>query len=239
LLLLADFVDVLKTALPIIFFILYGVAQLIGAKQEQNRRPPAKRPRPAPPGEGRGPVEGQGHLEERLRSEVEEFLRRAQGPPPAKPAQRGAAARRGPRPTPQGSEPPRREAPTRRLTPASTPLGPKAAPQGGAQPLGSGVSQHVAEHLGRSSALAQHAQQLGAEVALADDRLEQHLKEKFVHQVGALPPAATSAERRTAAASPMAADFLKLLARPEGVRQAFIASEIFRPPVERWDEGGS
>lgn len=247
-LLLADIEDVLKTVLPVIFFILYGIAQLIGGKREANRRPAAPRPRPLPPPEGAGPAPGQAggqpNQEQSLRLEVEEFLRRAQGKPPAKPAKRNAGARPEPagsgrrpeRVAPQRPAPQRPEAPTRRLTPASTPISPMGSPGASSPPpLGSGVAQHVAEHLGGAAAIVQHAQQLGADVARADDRLEQHLKDKFAHQVGNLAPQATSAQRRTEAASSMAAEYIKLLSRPEGVRQAFIASEIFRQPVERWD----
>lgn len=242
-LLLADLEDVLKAALPIIFMILYGVAQLVGAKEKKDRKRPAQRPRQAPP-QAPGPapreVGGQPNLEQSLRREVEEFLRRAQGQPAPGPVKRDSPSRpqpAGPGRTPLRPEPQRRRpAETRRLTPASTPISQKATTEPVASaPLGASVAQHVAEHLGGAGAIAQHAQTLGADVALADDRLEQHLKQKFVHQVGALVHESTATQRRTQSVAPMAADLLKLLSTPEGVRQAFLASEIFRRPEDRWE----
>lgn len=257
-LLLADIEDVLKTALPIIFMILYGVAQLVGGKQQKkNRKPPAQRPRPAPPempgAPGAAPQQGAAkpNLEQSLRREVEEFLRRAQGQPPAGPAKREPGSRPQPtgsgrpgsrrpeRTSPQRPEPPRREPETRRLTPSSTPISPMGSPGSTSTlspaPLGAGVAQHVAQHIGGAASIVEHSKQLGADVAMADDRLEQHIKEKFVHQVGTLAHQATATQRRTDAASPMAGELLKLLSRPEGVRQAFLAGEIFRPLEDRWD----
>src|SRR5262245_28901426 len=90
-LVLADIADLLQAAVPIIFMILYGVAQLVGGKQAPGRKPPAPRPRPLPdmPGMGPNPPGAAGpnaagqpaSLEETLRREVEDFLKRAQGQP--------------------------------------------------------------------------------------------------------------------------------------------------------------
>ncbi len=251
-LILANLDDILKTVLPIIFMILYGVAQLVGGQQAKNKRKaPIERPRPAPPDPpGAAPRQAGNppNLEQTLRREVEEFLRRAQGQQPAPPARREPGSRpqtigqvrpdgrRPERPSPRRPEPQRRSEGVRRLTPASTPIAPMATPAAGAAPapLGSGVARHVSQHLGGTAAIAEHAKKLGADVAQADERMQQHLQQKFVHQVGAMAQQATATQRRTAAASPMAGELVKLLARPESLRQMILAGEILRRPEERW-----
>jgi hypothetical protein len=83
--------------------------------------------------------------------------------------------------------------------------------------------------------LVQHAQNLGSDVAQADERLQQRLQQKFVHSIGTLTPlTATTVEQRPAGSS-AAQDLRALLSRPGGVRQVIIASEILRRPEERWD----
>jgi hypothetical protein len=251
-LVLADFADLLQAAVPIIFMILYGIAQLVGSKQPQVKPKPAPRPRPAPEPVGAAPraAGAPPTLEESLRREVEDFLRRAQGQQPQKPApvkqaqdmrQRPLAqpvrqAKRPLRPEPQREPAPRRlaeplrPAPPPALSTLSTPA-PMPAPT--LAPLGSGVSQHVAQHLSGTAALAQHAQHLGADVALADERMEQHLQERFAHKLGSLVQQSAAPEKR-AVASPAAQELVKLLTQPGGARQIIIASEILRRPEDRW-----
>jgi hypothetical protein len=102
--------------------------------------------------------------------------------------------------------------------------------------LGSGVGQHVAEHLGGSqAALAAHAQSLGANVATADERMVAHLQQKFTHQLGALQHQDTTKTQTRAVRSPAAQALVDLLKQPGGMRQMVLASEIMRRPEERWD----
>ena len=252
-LVLADFADLLQAAVPIILMILYGVAQLVGAKQQpQNKPKPAPRPRPAPEPIGAAPAARQAGapatLEESLRREVEDFLRRAQGqqpqqPPQARPnrperprqiAPAARQAKRPLRPEPQREPPPRRLAePLRPIAPPVTSAA-ASAPVPTLAPLGSGVAQHVSQHLAGTTAIAQHAQHLGADVAQADERMEQHLQERFTHKLGTLAPQAAAPERR-AAATPVAQQLVKLLTQPGGARQVIIASEILRRPADRWE----
>src|SRR3954453_6868945 len=87
---LADIGELLQGLLPIIVAVLYGIAHLVGAMQQEKRKAAAK-PRPTPPQDfgrsaqpERKPVAVGGNqptLEETLRKEVEEFLRRSQGQP--------------------------------------------------------------------------------------------------------------------------------------------------------------
>jgi hypothetical protein len=246
-LLLADLEEVLKAIVPLIFMVLWGAAQLLGNNKAKPKPKPVVRPRPPAAGPAAGQAAQGGKpltLEETLRREVEEFMRRAQGREPAKPAPPARAPAGPGRPTPQRQEappskrtnvtPPER---TRRLTDApgglTTPLAQESSRTG---PLGAGVAQHVAQHLTGAQQLAAHASKLGADVALADERLQEHLQGKFVHQVGALQHRET--EKRTVARSPVAEAIIKSLQSPSGVRQIIVASEILRRPEERWSRTG-
>ena len=264
-LMLADFAETLKVVMPIIFVVIYGVAHLVGALQQEKKkrvqRPPQRDPveleldRPARaerPGANRGELDrgdpGLGKpvsLEETLRREVEEFLKRAQGepktPPQVKrpagpPRQRPAAPPQKPRPQ-QAAEPP-----TRRLVndPQSVTGRKQAEPvlevvRTGA-PTGAAVDAYVTEQMRGVAAIGQHAQRLGEEVALADDRMEAQLQQKFDHRVGTLAPssASTISPQEASPGSSAAREFRELLARPGGMRQMVIANEILRRPEERW-----
>jgi hypothetical protein len=247
---LADLSDVLSGLLPIILFVVYGIAQLVGNLQQEKRKVPP-RPRPVQPPQDFGARQGAPNpaagnppnLEETLRREVEEFLRRAQGQPPqqrkGQPQQRAGQrpqrgsqrptlpqVRRQPEQSAKAPERPRQLVEMHRPEPGApvTPLGdsrPSIAPS----PLGTGVSLH-------SQALAEHAHSLGADVALSDERMEAHLRQRFEHQVGAIAPSATLAQRKATATA--AQQLRTLLSTPESVRQIIIASEILRRPEERW-----
>jgi hypothetical protein len=231
----ANLEDVIKAAVPIIVMVLWGLGQLMSAKPKA--KPPAPRP-PQPMDGGRGGAPAQGGkpatLEESLRREVEEFMRRAQGrpaEPPKRPAGKQPPPRREGRPAGRpAAEPPER---TRRLTDA--PGGLTTPQSSSTPPTGASVGQHVAEHLGRSTQeLAAHSRTLGADVAQADERLESHLKQKFQHQVGALEHR-TSVGPTQRARTPIAQSIFDMLKRPDGVKQAVVLGEILRRPDERWN----
>ncbi len=249
--LLADLSDVLSGLLPIILFVLYGIAQLVGNLQQEKRKAPP-RPRPVQPPQDFGaaqagpqPAAGnQPSLEETLRREVEEFLRRAQGqqpqqqkPQPRQPQRAQQRASRQPvqqARRQQGRAPEPKLQPVRRLVESerpepAAPVSPLSAPRPltAPSPLGTGVALH-------SQALVEHAQTLGSQVAQADERMEAHLREKFVHQLGALAPATASPVHESTAAANAAAQLRTMLSRPESVRQIIVASEILRRPEERW-----
>jgi hypothetical protein len=263
---LADLADTLRVVMPIIFVVIYGVAHLVGALQQEKKkrvqRPPQRDPveleldRPARadrPGADRGELgrgdQGLGKpvsLEETLRREVEEFLKRAQGepktPPQAKrpagaPRQRQAAAQQKPRQAQQPVEPP-----TRRLVddPLSVTGRKQAEPVlevvRTSAPTGAAVDAYVTEQMRGVASISRHAQRLGEEVALADDRMEAQLQQKFDHRVGTLAPssASTISPQDVSPGSSAAREFRELLARPGGMRQMVIANEILRRPEERW-----
>ena len=251
---LADLAETLRVVMPIIFVVIYGVAHLVGALQQEKKkriqRPPQRDPlelelgrpeRPLP--DGNAPVADQPvSLEETLRREVEEFLKRAQGGP--KEAKRPQAPQR-PRPIAQSSKPrPQQpaEPPARRLVDDPKSVTGRKSPEPVLEvvrtspPTGAAVDAYVAEQMRGVSAIGQHAQRLGEEVAQADDRMQAQLQQKFDHRVGTLTPvsASTVVPAAAAAAGSAAREFRELLARPGGMRQIVIANEILRRPEERW-----
>jgi hypothetical protein len=241
-----DIFEVIQGIVVIILMIAGAASHLFTAKPKP--KPPA-RPRPVnpPPNAGApggaagiGGAGGQAKppmsLEETLRREVEEFMRRAQGREPA-PQQRSKPQKPGPQRQPQRpTKQPAADQPVRRLADTSRPaIAPAAQP---VQPprsttLGAGVGQHVAQHLTGGAEIAAHVQHLGADVAQADERLAAHLQAKFTHQVGNLQHQDTG-EQRKVVRPPVAQSLVDLLRQPGGARQAVLLSEIFRRPEERW-----
>jgi hypothetical protein len=225
----------IKAIIGGIMMILWAAGHLMSDKGKA--KPPA-RPRPqAPPGQAHGggaAGKQPASLEESLRREVEEFMRRAQGREPATPAKRPTTPQpqRGPQRKPakpavreQPAKPPRsRLADSRQPSPISIEEGRGAL-------TGATISQHVAEHLGGAKAIATHAQTLGSDVAQADERMEAHLQEKFTHRLGALGHQEAAAPVVVATA---ATDLLKLLSQPGGAKTMIIANEILRRPEDRW-----
>jgi hypothetical protein len=264
---LADIGNLLEGLLPIIVAVLYGIAHLVGALQQEKRKAAAK-PRPAPPQEFGLPAKpnvpaaakpaaaggNQPSLEETLRREVEEFLRRAQGQQPQqvrnqqRPQQR--AGEQQPSRQQRSGQPPRtiRQAdqrgtgpePPRRLVDTPRPEAAKSLSEPvrsivATTPLGAGVTQYVAEQLRGTQQIAKHAQQLGSDVAQADERLQEHLRQRFVHPVGSLTPSVSATADQRAAALSSAQELRSMLTRPGAARQLIIASEILRRPEERWE----
>ena len=215
----ADFIQLVIYGIVFLFWVF---GQLLGNKKNKKQpRPRQQQPQPVDMAEGlpelrrqgpgnRGPGNpGPVNQEDALRSEVEDFLRRAQGKPPK------------PKPTPQ---------PVRQIEPLRPkqrkPLVPVVAKKNRPTLRSEGVAEHVSRHMSTQDIVA-HTQTLGAEVATADDQLESRLHEKFDHEVGHLE------HRERATKGPevdMAADVAAMLRSPEGMRQLIIANEILRRP---------
>ncbi len=220
--------DFLETAIPIIFFVLWTVGQLLGngkKKKQQQKQKDARRPRPPQPvdpqaanraGGGAGPPK----REDALRDEVEEFLRRAQGKPPREkvPAERGPSGRQQPK------RPKLKEAPPRKPVRQLVPLKPVAAET---DMRSEGVAEHVAKHLSTADIVA-HSQALGDDVGLADERLESRLHETFDHQLGNLQH--REVEVSTSPQNDLAIELVEMLSSPEGMRKLILANEILRRP---------
>jgi hypothetical protein len=263
---LADLGETLRVVMPIIFVVIYGVAHLVGAlQQEKKKRAPLPRPEPGEADPNRperigadrlagNPVDANRNkpatLEETLRREVEEFLKRAQGQPaappqsakrPAGPQRQRPAQPQKPRPQQQRAEQ-SAEPVTRRLVndPQSVTGRKQAEPAfevtRSGLPAGAAVDAYVTEQMRGVASIAQHAQGLGEEVAQADDRMEAELKRKFDHRVGTLArsSASTISLQDAVPGSTAAREFREILARPGGMRQMIIANEILRRPDERW-----
>lgn len=237
---------------PVILLLFWVVRQIVTAMGEQKeaerlREEQAERAmldvenEPAVGGADPAEAPPQGDL----RSEVDEFLKRVGQMPEEAPAAAEARAaeaggmappieetrRRGP--IDPFEEPVRRRPPKRQREPVvelildteeAEPVPPTPKP----------ARQRVElRHLPESQ-LAEQAAQLGGKVALSDDRLEARLHEKFDHRLGKLaqksatPPEEESSEEQETGAARIKA----LLARPGGVREAVVLSEILRRPAD-------
>jgi hypothetical protein len=186
-------------------------------------------------------------IEERMKDEVEDFLRRvaqmrAQAEAQARAQQQRLVPPSSPAQPPQvaGPQPPAaRMNPPARLVPARTPpqevvyLEPVEVVDAELADLSDSVGQHVAQHLRGPQQISEHARHLGAEVDQADDKLKSHLHQTFDHQLGKLKTTASST-----AATPHASvapdvtmtGLLKMLRSSEGIRDAVVMAEILRRP---------
>lgn len=218
--------DVWEIAVGAIFFILYAVGQLVSAREKAQKKAP--RPRRAPPDkvpQVAAPADKPlaQNQEEKLRNEVEQFLRRAEGKsaePPKPPSQPTPV----PTPLHKKSRRPAAAQQSQRL-PSQRPIEPLARSKR------EGVAEHVSRHLDPSELVA-HAERLGGEVGQSDERMESRLQEKFDHRLGSLQHEDRPAEKEKQKAN-IAADIAAMLRSPEGMRQLIIAQEILRRP-ERW-----
>ncbi|MEM8943869.1 MAG: hypothetical protein AAGD11_01705 [Planctomycetota bacterium] len=217
--------DLWEMVIGAIFFIMWTIAQLLGSRQEAKAKKKQKqRPRPQPK-----PVDmddfaapapaGPRNQEDALRSEVEEFLRRAQGRPEPQKAQTTTKP-------PQMPPPRDRAQPTRVAKELPRKKRPKTL-------RNEGVAEHVERHLGTAD-LAPQSEKLATTVAQSDERLDAHLHEKFDHDLGSLQhrdgssPAAPAADN--AAKDDVAGNIAEMLRSPQGMRQLIIANEVLRRP---------
>ncbi len=165
--------------------------------------------------------------------DIEEFLRKAAER--RKQAQQGggqpAAPQRPAQPAPVPQQRPVAPPPAQRQPYSPPPTTPSRQPPQ-RQPVEAevvwsnreSVAAHVQAHISTRS-IAEHASQLGQEVGLADDKLEQRLHEKFDHSVGTLGHLDTTGEGATSGD-----DLLQLLRNPQSLRQAILLSEILKRP---------
>ncbi len=233
-----------EIALGLVFFVLYGIGQLLGAREEAQKkkaRPLGPKPQAPQPGAPARPP----NQADPLRAEVDEFLRRAQGKPaqqqqpaqpkPARPQRQRAAQQQPLEPRPLESRPIevlQREAARRPSQPVEPParMRPKPHPLQPVDLRRESVVEHVARHVNTLD-IKEHTSHLGEEVALADDHLEAHLEEAFSGQLGSLQ----HREREVAEQGPTIAEEIRnLISQPSGMRQMIVANEILRRPEDRW-----
>jgi hypothetical protein len=93
------------------------------------------------------------------------------------------------------------------------------------------VAKHVATHLDTSDVTARAAQ-LGAEVGLADEKVEARLHQRFDHDVSRISDPEDKAG--AAAGAAFAARIAELFRSPQSIQQAFILNEIINRPEQRW-----
>jgi hypothetical protein len=101
------------------------------------------------------------------------------------------------------------------------------------------VGRSVEMHMRGTQAIDARTRQLGAEVDLADDKLEAHLHQVFDHKLGDLKKTTADAAPRTVAATPelqtpAATTFARMLADPQSLRNTFILTEIMKRPEGNW-----
>jgi hypothetical protein len=256
LLLAAGLNEIVSVLVGLAFFVIWVINQINDAKKkqaadEQRKAAPAQLPPDPAAAAGNAPPA------DPLRSQVDEFLRRA-GKQPA-PAPQGP-----PRPPriPTGREevvvllddpsvPPRvapkhqtlaetmrkktdaadieRAKPTASQRPRET----KSRPP---QPASPPRSKSVAKRTGASRHdFNQEVADLGSRVKQADAQFDRQLQQKFDHTIGSLTTRPTGTVQPAADAPlPAAAQIAAMLASPDGVRQAVILNEILNRPTDRW-----
>ena len=231
-------VDLIRVIVIIAFVAFWIIGQLIRSAQggkpaEKPRQQPRRRPQPQKqPGRAQANVPGGG--QDALRNEIDSFLQRA-------------AQRRGVQPVQEVEilEPEVIEkAAPRRLVEAI-----EAQPP----PLKSAADD--ARQVVRPDAVAQHAEQLGSKVDLADEKIEGHLHEVFDHKLGSLADTSgesphdaqhiaqgtdsqvwestASKRQRDESSTDLAQDIAAMLRNPSSLKDAIILTEIFRRPEDR------
>jgi len=229
--------DVWEMIITAMFIILWVVGQLFGGRKPAKQKKPPRRPQPADLVEGELAGQGQRppprNQEEALRSEVEDFLRRAQGKPPRaepspqKPARQQPTRTNAPRTLVSKADP--------QATPTKADQSRKTLSSAG-QPATNiapnlrqeGVAEHVAKHLNTSEITA-HSAALGADVGQSDERLEARLHEKFDHRLGSLQHVDTPTDSKAPEVD-LASEIATMLSKPGGLQQMIIANEILRRP---------
>lgn len=196
----------IEIVVSVVVFAFYVLSQLSSAMNNRPAKPQAPKPRGrvAPPQQPRT-------LEDKLRTEVEEFLRQVQG------EQAGPG---GPPPQPS-STPTTRTREAQAESPVETAF--ELEPARGAS------REHADKHVVASALLSREAM-LGAEIGRADEKLEVHVPGNFHHQVGSLEHHEAQVVPTGGRQNTAAAEIAQLLRSPRGIRQVIVASEILRRP---------
>jgi hypothetical protein len=231
---LADAGDWNSIALLVLVVFFFVVAPLLSKIAEAQARA-ARRARPGPPRPA-GPTP-----KDPLADEIAEFLKRASQPQgPAAPARPAAGPPPVVSPLPDALQPFRPPQPR----PSPPPLEAEIV---GEAPKRESVADHVRESFGQRTFGQVGSQDLGKEVAAADNKVESRLRGVFDHQLGQLAGVAGEASQATAAVQPTApadrieaapatsaAALAAMLTNPLTLRQAVLIGEILHRPEERW-----
>ncbi len=221
LLLAIEIDDIIKVVLVIIFVFGGLISQVVRSMWKSGNKPaqrPTPRPSPQPPREAQSAAgEGRPQMSGRDRAFLDrlEQERRGERPrevevlsPPSRPVSQPAKPQPvPPRPMPSASQPVEAE-----VIEASTSW---------SEPIGAPLSGHNAH--------------LGEVVGLADEKLEAHLHATFTPMgTGTVPAVSETPAASAVAALESSESIRRMLASPESIRDAFVLSEILRPPVDRW-----
>lgn len=235
--------DWLQFLIPLVFFIIYAINQLLsGNKNKQQppaprnpprRKPEAERPlRSEPPGAPPNKPARSGQAQ--LNAEIEQFLKRAE--------QRRSEGSRREGVAPRPPEPPqRRPATPEQPQRAQVPLEPASGSESEPRRDFSSVATSVEQHLGNRG-FGQRAEHLADDIVRADQQMEEHLQKAFGHRVGTLgestpgrlAPATDVAATVSADASSTILALADMLTSPQKIRQAIVLREILDRPEHRW-----
>jgi hypothetical protein len=264
----------MSTSLPILFAV--GLSEIIGfivtsvfvviwvinhindAKKRQQAQVQVERPQPQMPPQpaGQAAVAGEAPPADPLRTQIDEFLRRAaqqklqQPAPPRKLPARDevvvlldeSVAERSRKPLADRLRSLGEAAAAARAKPGLPPQPPRKEksrlPQRVAPQRPKSVAEHVAEHVGAATQdFRKEVANLGERVKQADEQFDVQLQKKFDHTLGSLAARQTSRASEPAAvpeASSPAAQIAALLSSPSGVQQAVVLNEILNRPTDRW-----
>jgi hypothetical protein len=249
-------IDIGEILVGLVALIFVIIRQLLEANKNAgiNRpKPPVvPQPQPQPQNPNKAPAPAAGQQADALRTQVEEFLRRAGRPvQPNQPRlQSGQTSPIEVLITPVSPEQrtigqPLRQAEWRQ-TPSSSAAPPQSAAgtekarndaRGRKYRKRKSVAEHVAEQVtSRAENLAAQASKLGQRIAAEDQQFDTQIKAKFDHSVGTLGDGESSAtaEQTPPTADSPAAQLASMLANPGGIRQAVLVNEILRRPSDRW-----
>jgi hypothetical protein len=238
--LLADVREVLGLIITFGAIIIWVIQKIAEANKAMQKRPPRAAALP-PAGAAQGGAKPGGQQADPLRSQVEEFLRRAN------------QANQPRQATPRARKPAVQESEIELLvdenaygTPqdaiARSPrLGsklPSAMPgdKKPTRPQRKTVAQRADERAAaRTSAIAQKVSSLGKRIIADDQQFDDKLKAKFDHAVGRLASnSMTEIELVPVRQETPASQIAAMLANPDGVRQAIVLNEVLRRPTDRW-----
>jgi hypothetical protein len=245
--------DIGEIVVGLIALVLVIIRQLVEANKNAgvNRAKPPVVPQSQLQQGNRAPAPAAGQQADPLRTQVEEFLRRAgrpaeqnpRRPPPAPTSQIEMLVKPLQPPDQRIIGQPLKQAEWRQ-TPSSSASPQSAVGTEKARNVSTGksrkrksVAEHVSEQVtARAENLAAHASKLGQRIVAEDAQFDVQLKSKFDHTLGTL---GGSQDSGAAAPTPQSSDtpaaqLAAMLANPSGIRQAVIANEILRRPSDRW-----
>jgi hypothetical protein len=243
---IGDLTEIIIAVVVVLFAVL---RQIFEANKEAGKKAAALGPQPQAAPKQVPPAAGK--QADPLRSQVEEFLRRAgqksqasqQQAQPQRPASEIEVL------VDDGSRPPQR----RTLVETTRPndmrrslAGSSTTPNSDKRPARRSVTPKRRVTLAERAAvreekrvgnLAEQQPHLGQRIIDDDKQFDEQLKAKFDHKVGTLGGSAIASESQSSAPqreTPAAAQIAAMLANPEGVRQAVILNEILTRPSDRW-----